>query len=79
MVSGEMTLHLEGSEPQVAGPGECYWMPPDKPMTGVNTGGGPAVLLDIFKIPAGQGVWKVVEAGQETLQDNFDSANSPGQ
>lgn len=78
MESGEMTLYLEGSEPQVAGPGECYWMPPGKPMSGVNTGGGPAVLIDMFTVPDGQPVWRVVEEGQESLQENFDSGNSPG-
>lgn len=78
MESGEMTLYLEGSEPQTAGPGECYWMPPGKPMTGVNTGDGVAVLFDIFTVPEGEAVWKVVEEGQQDLQENFDSGNTAG-
>lgn len=78
MESGEMTLYLEGSEPQTAGPGECYWMPPGKPMTGVNTGDGEAVLFDIFTVPEGEAVWKVVEEGQQDLQENFDSGNTAG-
>ena len=71
MVSGEMTLYLEGSEPQTAGPGQCYSMPPGTPMTGVNTGDGVAVLFDIFTVPEGEAVWKVVEEGQQDLQDSF--------
>lgn len=78
MASGEMTLYLEGSEPQVAGPGECYWMPPGLPMTGVNTGDGVAVLYDMFTVPDGQAVWIVVEAGEQDLQENFDSGNGNG-
>ena len=71
MVSGEMTLYLEGSEPQKVGPGQCYAMPPGRPMTGVNTGDGVAVLFDIFTVPEGEAVWKVVEEGQQDLQDSF--------
>ena len=71
MVSGEMTLYLEGSEPQTAGPGQCYSMPPATPMTGVNTGDDVAVLFDIFTVPEGEAVWKVVEEGQQDLQDSF--------
>lgn len=78
MASGEMTLYLEGSEPKVAGPGKCYWMPPGLPMTGVNTGDGVAVLYDMFTVPDGQAVWIVVEDGQQELQENFDSGNSSG-
>ena len=78
MESGEMTLYLEGSEPQVAAAGQCYWMPPGKPMTGVNSGDGVAVLFDIFTVPDGEAVWKVVETGQQDLQENFDSANTTG-
>lgn len=76
MVSGEMTLYLEGSEPQVAGPGQCYWMPPGKPMSGVNTGGVEAVLTDIFNVPEGESVWEVVEKGQEEMQENFKTGNN---
>ncbi|MBM3689811.1 MAG: cupin domain-containing protein [Actinobacteria bacterium] len=71
MVSGEMTLYLEGSEPQRAGPGQCYSMPPGRPMTGVNTGDGVAILFDIFTVPEGEAVWKVVEEGQQDLQESF--------
>jgi quercetin dioxygenase-like cupin family protein len=78
MISGEMTLYLEGSEPQVAGPGDCYWMPPGLPMTGVNSGDEVAVLHDMFTVPDGQAVWIVVEAGQKKLQENFGSGSSNG-
>ena len=76
MIAGEMTLYLEGSKPQTAVPGGCYWMPPGKPMSGVNSGDETAVLLDIFDVPTGKAVWRVVEDGQEGLEQNFDKANS---
>ena len=79
MVAGEMTLYLEGSEPQTAGPGQCYWMPPGLPMSGVNSGTGDAILYDMFNVPAGQPVWQVVETGQEHLQGNFMSGNEASQ
>lgn len=71
VVSGEMTLYLEGADPQTAGPGQCYSMPSGTPMTGVNTGDNVAVLFDIFTVPGGEAVWKVVEEGQQNLQDSF--------
>ena len=40
-------------------------------MTGVNTGDDVAVLFDIFTVPEGEAVWKVVEEGQQDLQDSF--------
>jgi quercetin dioxygenase-like cupin family protein len=72
VVEGEMTLYLEGAEPQRALPGDCYFMPPGKVMSGVNTGRTDAVMDDIFTIPAGTDIWKVVEAGQQDTQDEFD-------
>jgi quercetin dioxygenase-like cupin family protein len=72
VVEGEMTLYLEGAEPQRALPGDCYFMPPGKVMSGVNTGRTDAVMDDIFTIPEGTDIWKVVEAGQQDTQDEFD-------
>ncbi len=76
VVSGEMTLYLEGAEPQVAGPGQCYWMPPGTPMSSVNTGGIEAVLNDIFNVPEGEPIWEVIEKGQEGMQENFTTGNN---
>lgn len=72
VVEGEMTLYLEGAEPQRALPGDCYFMPPGKVMSGVNTGRTDAVMDDIFTIPEGTDIWKVVEVGQQDTQDEFD-------
>lgn len=71
VISGQMTLFLEGSEPQVANVGDCYWMPPGLPMTGANTGVDYAVMIDTFAVPPGQPVWWVVEPGQEGIADEF--------
>lgn len=54
-----MTLFLEGAQPQVTRAGECYWMPPDRAMSGANTGPTAAMLLDTFVVPQGSlfGAW----------------------
>ena len=73
VVSGEMTLYLDG-EPELksAGPGECYYMPPGRRMTGVNTAEGPTIMIDSFVVPMGEQVWIVVEPGMEDAQNQFD-------
>jgi quercetin dioxygenase-like cupin family protein len=78
VISGEMTLFLEGSEPQVAQEGECYWMPPGLPMTGVNTGVDYAVMIDNFAVVPGQPVWYVLEPGQEGIADEFGGGGDAG-
>ena len=71
VLSGQMTLYLQGSEPQIANEGECYWMPPGLPMTGVSSGDDYAVMIDNFAVPLGEPVWWVVEPGTEDLSDEF--------
>lgn len=79
VLSGQMTLYLEGSDPQVANAGECYWMPPGLPMTGVSSGTDYAVMIDNFAVPPGEPVWWVVEPGQEDLADhNFGGGGDAG-
>ncbi len=63
VIEGEMTLYLPGVEPQRAVAGDCYYMPPGQPMSGANTGTVDAVLLDIFTVPEGTPVWRVIEGG----------------
>lgn len=73
VVAGEMTLYLDG-EPtlQKAGPGECYWMPAGRRMSGVNTADSRTIMIDSFVVPQGEQVWIVVEPGMEGAQDQFD-------
>lgn len=79
VLSGQMTLYLEGSDPQVANEGDCYWMPPGLPMTGVSSGTDDAVMIDNFTVPPGEPVWWVVEPGQEDLADhNFGGGGDSG-
>lgn len=63
VIEGEMTLYLEGAEPARAPAGTCYFMPPGRVMTGVNTGDGTAVMHDIFTVPTGADTWRPVETG----------------
>jgi quercetin dioxygenase-like cupin family protein len=63
VIEGEMTLYLPDAEPRRAVAGDCYYMPPGVPMSGVNSGTVDAVLLDIFTVPEGTPVWRVIEEG----------------
>lgn len=72
VLSGEMTLYMDGAEPLVAGPGECYSMPPGRRMTGVNSADSATFMIDTFFVPKGEGVWIVVEPGMEDSQGQFD-------
>ena len=78
VISGEMTLYLEGSDPQVAHEGECYWMPPGLAMTGVNSGVDYAIMLDNFAVVPGQPVWYVVEPGYADIADEFGHGSDEG-
>lgn len=73
VVSGEMSLYLEGTnEIKRAGPGDCYYMPAGRRMSGVNSADQPTIMIDTFVVPAGEQVWIVVEPGMEDAQDQFD-------
>lgn len=73
VVSGEMSLYLEGTnEIKVAGPGDCYYMPAGRRMSGVNSADGVTIMIDTFVVPRGEQVWIVVEPGMEDAQDQFD-------
>ena len=72
VISGEMTLYMDDAEPLVAGPGDCYFMPPGRRMTGVNSADGATFMLDTFVVPKGEQVWIVVEPGMEDSQNQFD-------
>ncbi len=63
VLEGEMTLYLEGARPARAPAGSCYFMPPGRAMTGVNTGAGTAVMLDIFTAPPGAPTTEFREPG----------------
>ena len=71
VVSGQAVLYLDGSEPKETGPGECVNMPAMTPMSNVHPGPGPAVLLDSFVTPPNAPVWRIIEAGQEALGNEF--------
>jgi len=73
VISGEMTLYLDGEKVnKVAGPGDCYWMPAGRRMSGVNTAASATFMIDSFVVPKGEQVWIVVEPGMEDSQNQFD-------
>jgi len=71
VVSGQAVLYLEGAEPARTEAGTCVYMPPLTPMSNVNPGPGPAVLLDNFVTPPDAPVWRIVETGQTGLGNEF--------
>jgi hypothetical protein len=80
VVSGEMSLYLDGeTNIQTAGPGDCYWMPAGRRMSGVNSANGPTIMIDTFVVPTGEQVWIVVEPGMEDAQNQFDKLFSTHQ
>lgn len=54
VLSGEITIFIEGSEPLKRPAGTCYFMPPNTPMSAVNLGTEDAELIDAFTLPPGQ-------------------------
>jgi quercetin dioxygenase-like cupin family protein len=72
VVTGEMTLYMDGVDPLTAGPGDCYFMPAGRRMTGVNSANTPTIMIDTFVVPEGDQVWIVVEPGMEDAQNQFD-------
>lgn len=75
VVSGQAVLYVEGQTPQSAGPGECVEMPALVPMSNVNPGPGPSILLDSFVTPQGAPIWRIVERGLTHLGNEFSSGD----
>ena len=71
VVSGQAVLYLDGAEPATVTAGQCVNMPALTPMSNVNPGPGPSVLLDNFVTPPGAPIWRIVEEGQQHLGDEF--------
>ena len=61
IISGEITDFVEGKKDAVYGPGNCYYMPPNTPMTAANLGDEPVVLIDSFAVPPGKPVITKIE------------------
>lgn len=67
IIEGEMTLYLEGAQPVTKKAGECYWMPPGPPMSGVNTATTDTLMFDIFYVPITEDVWTPLEPFEKLL------------
>lgn len=76
VVSGEAILYLEGAEPRTRKSGDCVAMPAMTPMSNVNLGPDPAVILDSFVTPPGAPVWRIIEVGQQHLGNEFASGHN---
>ena len=63
VLSGQITGFVEGKENATYGPGECYYMPANTPMSAANLGDKPAVLIDSFVVPPGKPVITKIEPG----------------
>lgn len=63
VLSGQITDFVEGHEKATYGPGECYFMPANTPMTAANLGDEPSILIDSFVVPPGKPVIQKIEPG----------------
>ena len=63
VLSGQITDFVEGNKKAIYGPGECYYMPANTPMTAANLGNEPSVLIDSFVVPPGKPVIQKIEPG----------------
>lgn len=53
VLSGEITIFMDGIAPAKKPSGTCYYMPPNVPMTATNLGTEDVVLTDTFILPPG--------------------------
>lgn len=63
VLSGTMTDFVEGREPMTVPAGDCYYMPPNVPMSASNLGPEDVRLIDIFDLPPGAPTMTRVEPG----------------
>jgi hypothetical protein len=73
VVSGEMTLFMDGVSPVKKTAGECYWMPPVTRMSGVNTGDTDALMFDTFLVDNEDDIWIIVEPNLPFNQEQYNS------
>ena len=73
VVSGEMTLYMDGSTPARKVAGECYWMPPKVRMSGVNTGDTDALMFDTFLVDNEDDIWVIVEPNLPFTQKQYNA------
>ncbi len=76
VVTGTAVLYKEGAEPITAKAGDCFDMPPLTPMSNVNPGPGPSVLLDSCATPPDSPIWRIIEEGQTDLGNEFTKASA---
>ena len=63
LFSGQLVFRSKGKPNRVFGPGDCYHMPANTPMSASNRGSEPVNLVDIFVLPIGESPAKVIETG----------------
>lgn len=63
IISGIITDFVEGKIDANYGPGDCYFMPANTPMSAANLGEEPVVLIDSFVVPPGKPVITKIEPG----------------
>ncbi|MCL7407266.1 cupin domain-containing protein [Paradonghicola geojensis] len=63
VLSGTITDFVEGKAPMLFKAGQCYYMPPNVPMTATNLGSEDAILIDTFIVPPGKPLITILEPG----------------
>lgn len=63
ILSGVITDFVEGKRDATYGPGDCYFMPANTPMSAANLSEEAVVLVDSFVVPPGKPVITKIEPG----------------
>lgn len=61
VLSGAITIFMEGHAPKLFNAGTCYYMPANTYMAASNLGTRDAVLIDTFETPVGEDFITIVE------------------
>lgn len=63
ILQGVITDFVEGRKDATYGPGDCYYMPANTPMSAANLSEEPVELIDSFVVPPGEPVITKIEPG----------------
>lgn len=64
--TGMITDYMEGQLPQHFGPGDCFYMPANTPISAANLGETPVQFVDIFVLPEDEPAMTVIEKSQQS-------------
>jgi hypothetical protein len=78
VLTGSMTLFMEGRDPATYPAGACYYMPPSTPMSAADLGSEDAHIMDIFTLPPGVPFFTALEPGWSMWPEPSDELPTGG-